>query len=199
MSNFLAVDASSHYLTVLAVKGEKKVLKYIPDCALQHSVKIMGEIESALDGASLTCAECDYFAAVTGPGSFTGIRIGISTVKGLALASGKPMAGITSFGLIAYNVKDKKFYTVIDAAHGHYYVSGYENGETFFEPAYLSEAEVEKLDAPLYGFENLPFKNYIKLDAGGCLYQAAAAQAENLSGTLSALYVRKSQAEEGRK
>ena len=81
MADFLAVDTSSRYLTVLAKKGDKTVIRHIGDCAMQHSVILMGEIESALEEAGLTPDGCDYFAAVTGPGSFTGIRIGVATIK----------------------------------------------------------------------------------------------------------------------
>ena len=91
MSNYLALDTSSRYLTVLAVKGEKKVLRHSADCAMQHSVRLMGEVEAALEEAGLTPAECDFFAAVTGPGSFTGIRIGIATAKGFSKGAEKPL------------------------------------------------------------------------------------------------------------
>lgn len=60
-NNFLAVDTSSRYLTVLAVKGEKKVIRYLPDCALQHSVMLMDEIDKAFKEADLTPAECGFF------------------------------------------------------------------------------------------------------------------------------------------
>ncbi len=200
MNNFLAIDTSSRYLTVLAVKGEKKVLKYLDDCAMQHSVKLMGVIDAALKESELSPAGCDFFAAVTGPGSFTGIRIGISAAKGFAAGADKPLLAITSFDLLAYNVKDENFYTVIDAAHGHYYACGYGNGgEVVSPPAYVSAEEVAAFGKPLYGFEALPFENYTRLDAGACLYAAARLNAHKVSDTLNALYVRKSQAEEGRR
>ena len=200
MSNFLAVDTSSRHLTVLAVKGEKKVLRYLPDCALKHSVVLMCEVDKALKEADLSPEECDFFAAVTGPGSFTGIRIGISTVKGFSVATGKPLVSVTAFELLAYNVEDDNFYTVIDAAHSHYYVCGFDKDKkVILKPCYLSETEVEKLGAKLYGFEDLPLKNYRKLDIENCLYPAVAANGGNLSDKMDALYVRKSQAEENRK
>ena len=200
MSNFLAVDTSSRHLTVLAVKGEKKVLRHIPDCALQHSVALMGEVDKVLKEAELSPENCDFFAAVTGPGSFTGIRIGISTAKGFAVATGKPLVSVTAFELLAYNVEDDNFYTVIDAAHGHYYVCGFDsNKKVIFDPCYLCEAEVEKLGANLYGFENLPLKNYKKLSIDKCLYPAVISKSAYASDKIQALYVRKSQAEEGRK
>ena len=200
MSNFLAVDTSSKYLTVLAVKGKKVVLRHLSDCALKHSVVLMGEVDKALKEAGLSPEECDFFAAVTGPGSFTGIRIGISTVKGFAVATGKPLVSVTAFELLAYNVEDDNFYTVIDAAHSHYYVCGFgPDKEVVLEPCYLSEAEVERLEAKKYGFEDLPLKNYSKLDIVNCLYTAVIAKSAFASYTMQALYVRKSQAEENRK
>ena len=160
MSNFLAVDTSSKYLTVLAVKGDKVVLRHLSDCALKHSVVLMDEVDKALKEAELSPDECDFFSAVTGPGSFTGIRIGISTVKGFAVATGKPLVSVTAFELIAYNVEDDNFYTAIDAAHSHYYVCGFgKNKEVILKPCYLNGEETEK-KGKLYGFEDLPFKAY---------------------------------------
>ena len=199
MSNFLAIDTSSRYLTVLAKKGEKSVLRHLPDCAMQHSVILMDEIDGALDECGLSVGECDFFAAVTGPGSFTGIRIGISTAKGFALAADKPLLSITSFDLIAYNVADENFYVVIDAAHAHYYVCGYGKSKKItFNPRYMSKEEVKNLEFPLYGFEDLPFENYAKLDVKNCIAPALSLNEEHLSREMRALYVRKSQAEEMR-
>lgn len=200
MSNFLAVDTSSKHLTVLAVKGEKCALLHSPDCAMKHSVKLMDEVDKALKQISLSAGECDFFSAVTGPGSFTGIRIGISCVKGFAVALNKPLLPITAFDLAAYNVTDENFYTVVDAGHNHYYVCGYANqSEIILPPSYMSREEVENLSGNLYGFEKLGLKNYTALQAGDCLMKAVLGNTDKLCSEIYALYVRKSQAEEGRK
>jgi tRNA threonylcarbamoyl adenosine modification protein YeaZ len=197
MSNFLCVDTSSRYLSVLACKGDKKVLRHLDNCAMKHSVMLMDEVDKALIEAELSPNECDFFGAVTGPGSFTGIRIGISTAKGFSVALSKPLVSVTSFELIAYNVKEQDFYVVIDAAHEHFYVQGF--GKCATPPSYKSREEVESFICPLYGFEDLNLLNYTKLDAGECLYPAVCALEGNKSYKMDALYVRKSQAEEGRK
>ena len=196
MSNFLAIDTSSRYLTVLAQKGEKQVLRHLPECAMKHSQILMDEIDAALSEAELNPAECDFFAAVTGPGSFTGIRIGIATIKGFALATDKPMLGVTAFDLIAYNVADEDFCVVIDAGRSSYYVCSYFGGAKSYN--YLSEKEVKEVNKRLYGFEDLPFENYFKLDIKNCLHPAICLNERNLSKNIEALYVRKSQAEEVR-
>lgn len=203
MSNFLALDTSSRYLTVAAQKGDKSVVRHLPDCAMQHSVILMDEIDKTLNEISLAPAECDFFAAVTGPGSFTGIRIGIATAKGFALAAGKPLLAITSFDLIAYNVTDEKFYAVIDAGRGSYYVCGYAVGAdgkktVTLQPCYMSGESVSALNAPLYGFEDLPLKNYTKTDVKNSLCPVVCANEAHLTDEIYALYVRKSQAEENR-
>lgn len=199
MSNYLCVDTSSRYLTVIAAKGDKVVKHYIPDCALNHSVILMDEIDRALDKARLSPAECDFFAAVTGPGSFTGIRIGISAIKGFASALSKRSAGVTSFEMISYNVNSDCHYVVaIDAAHGYYYVAGYApDGSEDIAPSYLSGEEVAALRRPVYGFEELPFERYTRLNADDCLLNAVK-RIEDREGGLAALYVRRSQAEEER-
>lgn len=200
MSNYLIVDTSSKYMTVLARKGEKLALRYAEDCACAHSVALMDGIDGALKEAGLTCAECDFFGAVTGPGSFTGIRIGVSTVKGLALACGKPLLAITSFDMLAYNVEDKNFITAIDALHSRYYARGYSaRGVASSAPLYLGAEEIEAEGKPVYGFEDLPFKNYTRLSPAECLARAAEELKGNLSDDIAALYVRKSQAEESLK
>lgn len=200
MNNFLAIDTSSRYLTVLAHNSNgRTALRYIPDCAMRHSVILMDEIDRALGEAGLTPAECGFFAAVTGPGSFTGIRIGVAAVKGFAVATDKKLCGVTAFELIAYNVNSASFYVVIDAAHAHYYVCGFDGQKNVtLPPSYLPSEEVAKLASPLFGFERLEFKNYTRLDPKDCLFNAVSAKCGALSDSICALYVRKSQAEEAR-
>lgn len=199
MSNFLAVDTSSRYLTVIAQKGKKHVVRHIPDCSMNHSVVLMDEIDKAMDEAGLTPDACDFFAAVTGPGSFTGIRIGLSCIKGFATALGRRAFGVTVFEMLSYNVQSSCDYLVaVDAAHGNFYVCGYSyTGEQNLAPCYLSLDEVEKLARPVYGFEDLHFSLYTKLSAEKCLYPAILKCGDKCGG-LSALYVKKSQAEEER-
>ena len=199
MDNYLCVDTSSRYLTVIACKNGRTVKRFISDCALNHSVILMDEIDRAFDEAELSPAGCDFFAAVTGPGSFTGIRIGISTIKGFGCALDKPCKGVTSFEMLSYNVNSDCNYAVaIDAAHSHYYVCGYSSdGREDMPPRYLAEEELVALDRPIYGFEELALPRYTRLDVSECL-ERIATTLKGREGGLAALYVRKSQAEEER-
>lgn len=199
MNNFLVLDTSSKYLTVYAEKDGKRAVSHLENCAASHSVVLMDEVDKVLKSLSLTPEGCDFFGAVTGPGSFTGIRIGVSTVKGMALACGKPLLAITVFDMLAYNVEDENFIIAVDALHDHYYVAGYKKrGECDLSPAYLSREEIEALSRPVYGFEELPFARYTRLSVKDCLPRAVEALKGNLCADIAALYVRKSQAEEAK-
>ncbi|MBO4939882.1 MAG: tRNA (adenosine(37)-N6)-threonylcarbamoyltransferase complex dimerization subunit type 1 TsaB [Clostridia bacterium] len=203
MKNFLAVDTSNDYLTVLAVKDEKAHVVFMPDCAMKHSVSLMGAVDEALKKAGMTTADCEFFSAVVGAGSFTGIRIGISVAKGFCLAHEKPALPITSFDVIAYNAIDReKALCLVDALHDCYYVCGYQQGEIVYPPAYLTEEEVLELvkeGYSLYACKELPISQKAALtivDPVSGLEKAAKALSEKQAfGELTALYVRKSSAE----
>lgn len=202
MSNFLAVDTSSRYLTVVVKKGERVEKDFIENCALNHSVVLMDAIDGVLSRCALTPRECDFFAAVTGPGSFTGIRIGVSCIKGFSAALGKRAVGVTSFEMLSYNVNsDCDYLVAIDAAHGNYYVCGYKpSGVCDLPPCFIKAEQVEALKRPVYGFEELPFGQYTRLNVADCLLPAVKFFGEKQcrNGELCALYVKKSQAEEER-
>lgn len=205
MRNFLAVDTSGDHLAVVAVKDGKQFATFIENCAMKHAVSLMPAVDETLEKAGLRLSECDFFAAVVGAGSFTGIRIGISAVKGFALAFSKPTLPITSFDVAAYNGIDtqgKKQLCLIDALHGCYYACGYDGGERSLAPAYLTEEEVLALadgGYVLLGGKNLPVSakaQVLEIDPVKGLAAAAKGLSEKQAfGELTALYVRKSSAE----
>ena len=105
---YLAIDTSGSYLTVIACDGKKTSVKYEENCALNHSVALMGEVENALAEVGLTAKDIDVFACSVGAGSFTGIRIGVSTAKALCFSYKIKCLKLTSFDVLAYNDKDFK-------------------------------------------------------------------------------------------
>jgi tRNA threonylcarbamoyladenosine biosynthesis protein TsaB len=68
-----------------------------------HSERLMTEIDHILTQAGLTLSDMDVFAVAIGPGSFTGLRIGLSTVKGLSYATGKPIVSVPTLEALAWN------------------------------------------------------------------------------------------------
>lgn len=192
-------------MSVVARKNGEVFSAFLPDCAMSHSVLLMQTIDEVLARAKMRLDECDFFAAAVGAGSFTGIRIGISAVKGFALATGKPTLRVTSFDTLAYNAIDGtgKILCLINALHDCYYACGYENGKIVYAPAFLTEAEVLALVAqgfsPVAGGElPIALKTSVKIVSPLVGLQNAVialSQNENAFGSLSALYVRKSSAE----
>ena len=203
MKNYLAVDTSGSSLCVVAVKDGQVFSSFTPDCAMKHSVLLMEKVEETLTRANLTLGECDFFSAVVGAGSFTGIRIGISAAKGFCLATEKPSLPVTSFDVLAYNTLDnEKILCLVDALHDCYYACGYEKGKVVYEPAYLTEEEVLALAKEGYALvacTSLPLaeKETVTLvDPCIGLEKATTALGEmEKFGELTALYVRKSSAE----
>ena len=205
MKNFLAIDTSGDTLSVVVRKDGRCFSAFLTDCAMKHSVLLMDTINEVFKKARLTPSECDFFAAVVGAGSFTGIRIGISAIKGFALACKKPTLSITSFDTLAYNSieREGKILCLVDALHGSYYACGYENGKIVYPPAYIDEAEVLALcqsgytpvaGASLELAQKIPVET-VSLVTGLERAVCALCQDEGNFGELEALYIRKSSAE----
>ncbi len=199
LKKYLAIDTSSSYLTVAAQGEGEAVLLFEKDGALQHSVRLMDAVDEALSRAGLRPQDCDFFCAVTGPGSFTGIRIGVSAVKGFCEATGKPALGRTSFQTLAYNAEGKAL-AAIAAGRGNYYVCGFaEDKSVCLEPAYVGEEKLRELaaDFPVFSCDVLPVP-YVQADPAAGLLRAVQAAREEELGDLAAFYLKKSQAEEER-
>ena len=146
--------------------------------------------------------DCNFFACVVGPGSFTGIRIGISTVKGLAFALEKPVLAITSFVAIAYAEEEENKIALVDAGHGHVYAEGF--GAAHLPRGYYPHEEVlacaEQSNAILLASEEVAgIKVKCVRVAEGLLRAVRAKKGDTMSASeLAAMYLRKSSAEEGR-
>jgi tRNA threonylcarbamoyl adenosine modification protein YeaZ len=100
-----------------------------------HAEALIPLIGRVLDRAQLTFTEIDRIAVTTGPGSFTGLRVGISAARGIALATGKPVVGLTTLAAYAAPlIAAKEATTVVaavDARHDHIYMQVFaSNGRT---------------------------------------------------------------------
>lgn len=102
------IDSSSIVATAAVVSEEKLLAEIIVNHQKKHAEKLMPAIDHLLGDAGLTIAEMDAFGIVVGPGSFTGLRIGLATIKGLAQALDKPVAGVSTLEALAYNLACSK-------------------------------------------------------------------------------------------
>lgn len=100
----LSVDTSGPVAGVALLKEGRLVYESYLDHRLKHAQVLMPMIDKALEAAQTQTGEIDCFACTVGPGSFTGVRIGVSTVKALAYALGKSVLGVNTLDALAYNV-----------------------------------------------------------------------------------------------
>jgi tRNA threonylcarbamoyladenosine biosynthesis protein TsaB len=153
----LCIDTSSSAGSVVLVCEEGVLGELYVDSLQTHSARLLSGIDTVLKSASLTISDVDGFAVISGPGSFTGIRIGLTTVKGLAEALGKPALPITAFEAWVEKHRDLQGILVplIPARRGEVYTCVYERqgsvlrvlsdgmvGEVASVISQISEAEV---------------------------------------------------------
>ncbi len=132
----LAIDTATKTAGVALLRDETVLVEYFFNLPVNHSETILPAVHQGLSVAGIALDGVDLYALTVGPGSFTGLRIGSSTVKGLALATGKPVVGVSTLEALAYNAVD---YTglicpMLDARKGEIYSALYRaNGEGLFD------------------------------------------------------------------
>lgn len=100
----LAIDSSSKTASAAILEDNKLIGELYVDVGLTHSQTLLPLIESLLKNAKISIDDIDVFSISNGPGSFTGIRIGISLIKGLAFPKNKPCIPISTLHSLAYNL-----------------------------------------------------------------------------------------------
>lgn len=100
----LAIDTTSKTATAALCEDEKLISSYTQNTGLTHSETMLPMIESILKNARVGVDDIDIFACSTGPGSFTGVRIGVSIIKGLAFSKNKPCIGVSALEAMAQSI-----------------------------------------------------------------------------------------------
>ena len=101
----LGIDTSTPIGSVALIDGESLVAEHTLNIVKAHSSRLMPAIDTVLKWGDITADELDGCAVGIGPGSFTGIRIGIATIKSLCYALDKPIVGVSTLEAIAYNLR----------------------------------------------------------------------------------------------
>ena len=142
--NLLAVDTSGPVAGVAVLRDGEVAYEGAAVNRLTHSVNLMPMIEEALGRAGLDVSEIDYYASVTGPGSFTGVRIGVSAVKGMAHGANKPCIGVDALEALAMGVcmTDALLCPIQDARAGQVYGAAFLPG---MPPVRILDNMAEKL------------------------------------------------------
>lgn len=201
--NYLAIDTSGNHLTVVLKYEEQIYQKYLPDSGVNHSVELMACVEELLTKADITPNDVDVFCSVIGPGSFTGIRIGVATVKGFAYPTQKSVLSVTSFDTIAYNKTCSRVLAVINAHHDNFYVCGYEKGKVVLQPFFTNLEKVKELEKEykLLSYESIDgfmVEIVSPLEGLKLAIEDKIGEASSDVNSLKPFYLRLSQAEEGR-
>ncbi len=143
----LALDTTTSSGSCALARDGRVVCEQVNDAPNAHAERLPGDLMSLLDGANLRLADIDIFAVATGPGSFTGLRIGIATMQGLAFAEGKPLIGVSGFdALVRIAGTHERVATWVDAWRGEVFAALYENGREVAAPVVsLPEVLLESL------------------------------------------------------
>lgn len=124
----LGIDTSAKTSTMAVCSSDKVIVSGAVHTQLTHSQTLLPMVKSMLDSSSISLEGVDAFAVSIGPGSFTGLRIGISAIKGFAYALDKPCIGVSSLEALAYNMRGfkGKICAVMDARRSQVYNAVFE-------------------------------------------------------------------------
>lgn len=125
----LAIDSSTPVAGVALVRDEAVMREVFINFRRQHSEILMPLVDQILQGCEMTAQDLDALAVTVGPGSFTGLRIGMAAVKGLSLAAGLPVVGVSTLEVIAHNLcfTDSLVCPILNARRGEVYGACYDN------------------------------------------------------------------------
>ena len=132
----LAVDTATEVCSVAVLEDKNVILEKTLNSVNTHSVALMPLLKEVLSECDLNLNDIDLFACDSGPGSFTGIRIGLSTIKAFCDVTNKPCVGVTSLEGFAYklfNTPCDEYYicSLLNANHGNAYcgIFTFDSGE----------------------------------------------------------------------
>lgn len=125
--NILHLDTSTAVFSVALTRNETVIGEFCGDAGPAASAKIPDHIQALLQQASLTMHDLHGFSVTVGPGAFTGVRVGIALVKGMAYATDRPVVALSSLELLALNARGSAIpvCAMLDARRGEVYSAVY--------------------------------------------------------------------------
>jgi tRNA threonylcarbamoyladenosine biosynthesis protein TsaB len=145
----LALDTTTRAGSCALVRDGEVLRELASDASRPPAARLPGELVDLLALEQRTLKEIDIFAVATGPGSFTGLRIGIATMQGLAFAEGKPLLGISGLDALHHSIwrpakarQGDRVATWVDAWRGEVYAALYEEGREVAPPIVADPADL---------------------------------------------------------
>lgn len=212
----LSISTSSNIASVSISENDDCILELNIDNNKTHSETLMPLIDELFRTANLKLSDIDAIACDVGPGSFTGIRIGISSVKAIAESLSIPVIGVSSLEALAYNIQDidcKTICSLIDARNNQVYCGIFDK-EYHLLKDYMAD-DINKILETLQKYDNIlfvgdgaivhkdllnitnfPYDNVIhSKNIAKCAYTKFKCNNTETADSIVPLYLRKSQAE----
>jgi tRNA threonylcarbamoyladenosine biosynthesis protein TsaB len=125
----LGIDTTSSKGSAALVEDGRLIANVEVDTPATHSERLLPAVDFLLRQAGTALRDIQVYAVVAGPGSFTGVRIGLATVKGLSFSTGTPVVALSSLETVAYGIRDKAkiLWPILDAKRGEVYTAVYES------------------------------------------------------------------------
>lgn len=144
----LAIESSAVVASVALQSDDRLLAELTLNRGNTHSENLLPMVETLLTRTGLSVDDVDLFAVSAGPGSFTGVRIGVATVKGLAFGKGKPCAGVSTLEALAENLAflpDGLICPVMNARRNQVYTALFRGKSRILPDQAISVAELEEV------------------------------------------------------
>lgn len=134
----LAIETATRAGSVALARGREILCSVVGDSTASHSNDLLSSVEKTLGDAGVKLTDVDLFAAAVGPGSFTGLRIGLATVKSFAVCTGKRCSGVSTLAAIAHAAgESERTISLLPAGRG----------EVFAQSFSVDNGDVRELDS----------------------------------------------------
>ena len=157
----LGIDSSADTVAVSLLEDRTILASFCGNMKKTHSNTLLPTIEYLLSYAGITASDIDLFAVSVGPGSFTGIRIGVATVKGLSFGANKPICPVSTMEAMAYSFTDREgeyVCPVLNARRGDVYNALFKITDGIPERITADNSNhASELENELSGLENVLF------------------------------------------
>ncbi|MBO5312926.1 MAG: tRNA (adenosine(37)-N6)-threonylcarbamoyltransferase complex dimerization subunit type 1 TsaB [Clostridia bacterium] len=170
----LAIDSTANISTVAVLEDERLLSLNIVNAKNTHSEVLLPMIKATLLSLGLTNDDIDAYAVSEGPGSFTGVRIGVATVKGLAFGRNKKCVGVSTIEALARNLDGFEGIAcpIMNARRGQVYTGAFLNGERIIEDKCMLLADLipilESYNQPIH-FVGDGYSLVEDIDIKGCV------------------------------
>lgn len=153
--NILAMDCTHGACSAAFFNGEKVVSEIVEKIENGQAERLIPMICDVLAQARVDFKALDAIAVTTGPGSFTGVRVGLAAADGIALAANLPMTGVSVADVLAWKANRifpdiKKICVVLETKRDDFYAQCFDDGISVAEPAVLSAQALKELDGYVF-------------------------------------------------